>query len=162
MLKQLLCGTVLATALIFGGTAMATAETTETKENSNIGFMSLGHDRNYDMPDTHTQGATIEGEVLSINGRDLMVRADDGSVATINTMAMTLDPTGKLVTPSIERGDRVGIVASLDATGEFAEAKEIASVQKAYSSKVHLGQAPTEEGSEYLQAQEKLQRGEAQ
>ena len=162
MLKQLLCGTVLATALVFGGTAIATAETTETKETSEMGFMSLGHDRDYEMTASHTQGATIEGEVLSINGRDLMVRTEDGSVATINTMAMTLDPTGKLVTPSIERGDRVGIIASLDTEGAFGEAKEISSVQKSYSSKVHLGQTPTEEGSEYLQAQEKLQRGEAQ
>jgi len=162
MLKQLLFSSFLTTTLVIGGAAGALAETPTTSNTQ-----TYSETREYQMPQDPlatqeieakiTGDKVISGEVVNISGRDLMVQTEDG-ITTLNTLDLTLDPTGEYVTPSIEQGDEIQVLASLEGNDGFVRLEEITAVKKSYSSKVHHGQQPTDEGKEFLAAQQKAEQ----
>jgi hypothetical protein len=108
--------------------------------------------RNYMASDISENAQTLEGRILNIRGRDIMLQTNQGTVS-VNTLDLGLDPTGAYVEPALERGDMVELLASKNMQTGRTNAERVLAVKKPWSSTVYKGQRLTSQGEKFLQAQ---------
>jgi hypothetical protein len=150
MLKKLLFTTVLATGLTFAASGSVLAESYNSANQAES--VTAEQQFNYATAEDLSTAELVSGEVLSIKGRNFMIRSENGPVS-VDTMSFMVDPAGEYVTPSVQIGDQVQILATATELPGAFNAQRIETIKKSYSDRVYSGQALTLDGLDFIEGQ---------